>query len=189
MLSSNQIQAGLMLTVPIAPSFEGISIRPADLPRDSENLLAIQRENAHDSLWAFQPQQVANDSTWRILLKMPSYNAYILSYYETPLFLLELMAMSDTEYSAFYDEEPGDFWLRVSLVDIHLPQTLAARALSASVQGMFTGTSIRRLIAPIHFSRPGSMLLQILDMAGFAVLKEKTGTKSPVIYSCSAKKN
>lgn len=174
-----------MLLINIDPFYKDIHVRQASLPRDSEQLLDFQRENIHHPLWTFQPQQATNDSTWQVLLKLPAYNAYIISHKETPLFALELMPMSEMEYSTHYDEEPGDYWLRLNPLSPTQPEEVLVSTLKASINGIFVCTGIRRLIAPLHFSPPGNPLRQILEMAGFVILKEHAGMGSTVIYGKS----
>jgi hypothetical protein len=172
-----------MLSIYLDPSYEGISIRPVSIPRDSDDLTTMLKRIAFHPLWSLQPQESAIENSYIVLLRDPTYSAFILSYHETTLFMLEILPMSHTEFYQHYQGEPYDYFLQINLsIDASLADK-AVRALRASLEGIAAHPEIRRLIFPVYFSEPASLLREILEKAGFVILKDKAEPALPVIYA------
>ena len=172
-----------MFSIHLDPSYKGISIRPVSIPEDSDDLTSIFKKVAYHPLWSLQPQEAAIEHSYRVLLRDPTYSAHILSYNETTLFMLEILPMGHTEFYRHYKEESDDYFLHINLsIDFSLADE-AIRALKASLEGIASHPDIHRVIFPVYFSEPGSLLREILEKAGFVILKDKAEPALPVIYA------
>jgi hypothetical protein len=174
-----------MFPIDIDPSYQDISIRPVAIPRDSNDLATILKKVAFHPIWHLQSQEAIAENSYQVLLQMPAYNAYILSHLETTLFILEMLPMNRTEFGQYYAEEPRDYFLQLNLsIDDSLTDT-AVQALRASLDGIFANPEInvRRLIFPLFYSEPGSLLNNILEETGFFILQKKTDPRSPIFYA------
>ena len=174
-----------MLKIDINPSYQGIAIRPVAIPRDSNDLATILKKVAFHPLWNLQTQSAITNDSYQVLLQMPVYSAYILSHLETTLFMLEILPMSHTEFNRLYKEEANDYFLQINLSIDDSRADTAVTALRAALDGIFANTDaqIYRVVFPLYYSEPGTLLNEILDKAGFFVLQEKTDPKSPIFYA------
>jgi hypothetical protein len=175
-----------MLPVYIPSAYERISIRTICFPRDVNDLVEIHRNNDYHPSWSLQPDTKTIETFYRMFLDWSQYGAYLLSYHGTTLFLLELVPIEYTETGYFYNAVPNDYSISIKL-NIDPGQTeLSIQVLSATLEGIFAANPlIRRLIFPVSYSVPGSLLRTILEKTGFSILKDQPDQGSPVIYALS----
>ena len=162
-----------MLPVYIRPSYKGIAIRTVSLPRDAEDLISIHSKSDYSPLSPVQPSVSTIELFYRRFLNWSSYGAYILSYCGTALFLLELMPVDHTEWGNYYEAASFDYSIGVKLgVDENMIEE-AVRGLLAALEGVFAeNQEIYRLVSRVTYCDPGSLLIHLLERAGFEKMAE-----------------
>jgi hypothetical protein len=174
-----------MLPIQIPPSYEGVSIRSICFPRDVNDLVEIHRTNDYHPSWSLQPDTKTIEVFYRTFLDWSQYGAYLLSYKDMTLFLLELIPICCCDTGQFYRARPNDYSIGIKLNIDPGQANLALQALLAGIEGIFAANpdTIHRLIFPLKYSTPGSLLRNILEKAGFSILKDQPDQGSPVIYA------
>ena len=174
-----------MLQIRIHPAHKGISIRTIHFPQDVNDLIEIHQRNDYHSSWSLQPDTATIEVFYRAFLDWSPYGAWLLSYRGSTLFLLELIPVDYTDTGRFYPAAPGDYSIGIKLNIGPDRAAIALHALLAAMEGIFAAepAAIRRFIFPLKYSEPGSLLRNILEEAGFFILKDQKDQGSPVIYA------
>ena len=172
-----------MLPIYIHPSHEGVSIRTVTLPRDAEDLIAIHIVSDYGPRSPLQPTVSTIELFYRRFLSWSAYGAYLLSYRDITLFLLELIPVDHTDLGYYYEPAFFDYSVGITLGIDSKRTEEAVLALSAAIKGIFAeNLKIYRLVCRVTDSEPGSLLRTVLERAGFEKLKGRPEGREPAIY-------
>ena len=172
----------LAISIPSDPLYEGLSIRPVSLPEDLGDLIEIHKKDVFHPMWTMQPTAKFIENLYGPFLHMLDYNIYLISYLKTPLFVLELAPMDNIYH---YEDEPNDYFLDIKICIDPSQVEPAILALLAVLQSFFTVCPlVNRVVFPVYYSIPRSLLKIILDKVGFAVPQKQDDPKLPAIYIC-----
>ena len=158
-----------------------LSIRPVCKETDR----TIVRELFRQECYGTVPLSFPDEGLWEIYDSMETedaFGAYLIFYYDQPLFLLEVHPPVQMDLAADYLSRPGTVGIYSFYSHRHDPMNLPA--LRACIDAMLGYPFVQRIVTRLNFASDHDPRVALLEKAGFR--RQTKSSDRSAIYYCTA---
>jgi hypothetical protein len=169
-----------MFVLTLNPFKGALSLRPVCKSTDRNLVRELFRREFYNDF----PQAYSDQGLWEIYDSMErngAYGAYLLTWHERPLFLLEVHPLIQMDLERCYLSLPGTVGIYSFYFTPEDPLNLPATR--ACIGALLDHPAVSRIVTTLAYGQPGDEKTLILEGSGFRRLSENS--EKPVVFCCT----